>query len=492
MSNETGLAGGSSPDVIVIDTSGMMPATTSLSFNRDTGGLSIASSHRDYDLFVDGAFHSTGSLDGRKLRGDRINRIIDSQLAERFLYWRIATSASTSAIGSNLSADWTLADGNTAYVATAAGADESSTAVAFHCPIEGPAIAIRAGSSYTFQARIALHRCRATLRMAFCDEAGNELKAFQKPVSVPRLGGRKLDDYALCHLTAKAPSGSARLRLEIVKSKTLEGGDSFLFFTHPALCRTAELVAYPDLVNDLPEDLAVGFFTAATETIYTGQSPVPDEALDGGWHKVAVRNRRTGESHAIPVALPQSIRGGARILGFEGSVLVAHVDVPPGWSNPVTVSLWIDGRPVEPPSATEAGTGSLRLPLPAGPISSTSAWASPASCSASSRPSPRSPQHPGPPCRSIAPRRCPATSLPWPAIAMPRWRRAADPRHLTAQAWRSCTPFCSKASSGRAATSAPCPSRRPKAPRCRWSSPPTTASTSPMSAWRRYCSPPPA
>jgi O-antigen biosynthesis protein len=337
---------------------------TLLTFDHDTGGLVITSVDADYDLFVDNEFNSVNSLALSELRLDRLNRIIDSALAEDIIYWRIGGTDSITPVGRNLSEQWTLERGNTAYLAAAAGPDEKPVTAVFHCPIEGANISVTPGTVYTFQALFGLHRCRATIRFVFLDDSGAELRIAKAPVDVTNIGGREAEGYARVHLTARAPDKAAAMRVEIIKGATLEGDDSFLFFARPALCRSAQVIGYQYLINDMPEEVTVSCFNGGVATVYSGQIPIPDEALDGGWHKVGVRNRRTGVINTVPIALPASVKSNAMIHGLEGSSLVCQLGMPSSWTHPVGVSLWIDGKPHDEKFYSEPGNSILRIPLP--------------------------------------------------------------------------------------------------------------------------------
>jgi len=336
----------------------------SLSFDRETGSLAVFCRDAEFEILVDGNFCGIRRLEPHKLGIGRVNRIVDGDFAEPVPHWLIGAPGVASPVGRNLTADWTLDNGNTAYVAGKAAAGEAPVTATFHCPLEGPDLAIAAGEAYAFQACFGLHRCRATIRFVFTDAAGETVAVSEMPVETPAVGGRALRGYSRHHLVAKAPPDAARLRVELVKGPTLTGNDSFMFFTRAALCRASQAADFGQLHHALPVEVGIAMFARGGEPGYFGHIPVPDEALDGGWHKIGVKNRRTGELRTLPVAVPESLRARAEILGLEGAVLVCKLQLPASWTNPVGVSLWVDGAAVPGKIYSEPGTGMARLPLP--------------------------------------------------------------------------------------------------------------------------------
>ncbi len=83
-------------------------------------------------------------------------------------------------------------------------------------------------------------------------------------------------------------------------------------------------------------------------------------ALDGNPHQLTFRHRPSGDATSVPVFVPDTALTRGKILGLEGSTLVARIDV----EHSVFVSLWIDGQPVNERNASDAGSGTVRIPLP--------------------------------------------------------------------------------------------------------------------------------
>jgi O-antigen biosynthesis protein len=336
-------------------------------FNRQTGGLNIISMSATggYDVLVDDKLTGIYLPEAKPLRANYINRILDGTLALAELHWRSGETGADQPVKKNLNAEWTLEGGNTAYLAAAATAGETPVTAVFHCPLQGPSIGVNAGTVYTFEALIGLHRAEGLVRLVFLDAGGTEIKVFENPVLQTFWGGSRPELYGRNRITVRSPDGAARLRIELVKGVTTDGSDSFLFFAQPSLVRSAETIGFGTLNRDLPDAAAIELFQRGLDLCYFSGLALPGEAVDGQFHKLAVRGRESGKlSNSIPVALPDSLRCTGTIHGLEGSVLVARADLPKAWTNRVTVGLWIDGQPHGQIFYTEAGTGKIRLPLP--------------------------------------------------------------------------------------------------------------------------------
>jgi O-antigen biosynthesis protein len=337
---------------------------TFICFDPQTGGLKIAShaDANDYDLILDDQYSGVFIQPSKPLQTNRVNRICDPNFSKKELYWFTSGGAP---VNKDTSANWTLDDSHTAYLSSVAHAGEAVVVASFRCPIEGSEIAISAGEIYTFCGLFGLHRTTGRVRLIFSDGAGTEVKSFESAISEAFLGGTRQEEFYHARLTVRAPVNATKLRIEIVKDITAVGADSYLFFSQPALCKSSESVAFERLANDLPDAMVIEFFRRPADLLYIYDSPIPCEAFDGGFHKIAIRCRKSGKlSNALQVAILDNMRCDATIFGLESSVLVAKVDLPPGWTNQVSVALWIDGQPSGVSSGVEAGTGIVRLPLP--------------------------------------------------------------------------------------------------------------------------------
>lgn len=333
-------------------------------FDRRTGGLKIISlsAGAGHDVLVDGKFVGVAGGPAKSGRTERVNRLVDSELASQELPW--LDSATDVPVKKNLSPDWTLEGSNTAFIKSAAAADEKPVTAVFNCPVEGAGISVTAGRTYCFQALFGLHRAEGSVNLVFLDQEGESLKTFKAPISTNHQGGRTIAQYYRVDLSAQAPAGAAKLRIEIVKGLTLKGADSFLFFAHPALVQAAAMADYKWIERDLPDAAVVDLFGLADAAYVMRDVAIPGEALDGGFHNVAVRDCETGAtSPSVPVALPDSMRCTGQVYGIEGSSLTVQIGLPPSWTNRVTLSLWVDGQPDSRTFLSEAGSGTVRLPL---------------------------------------------------------------------------------------------------------------------------------
>ena len=336
------------------------PRSVFIGLNRQTGGLMAFAPDGDFELFVDDTLVNIGFNTLKTIQTDRINRICDSTLAETPLHWRVSMAEDAPAIGKNVSADWRLNDGNTAYLRSLAGPEERPVSAFFRCPIEGADLSVFPGDVYTFQASFAVHRAAGKIRFHFKSASGEVIHALEADIDTVAQGGTNLANYVSRHLSAKAPEGAAALSIEIIKSVTnKDEKDSYLFFTRPALTKSA-FVGFEHLRHDLPESWTVNAFRTRKSVLCSCDIPIPDIAMDGSKHRITIRHRPSGDSASVPVFLPSSVNIPGQIFGLEGSSMVAHVGTP----NPVCVALWCDGQPTGTTADSEAGTGRLRIPLP--------------------------------------------------------------------------------------------------------------------------------
>lgn len=336
------------------------PGTVFLGLDRQSGGLTAIAPDADFELFVDDRLVNVGLTNQKGLHTGHINRIGDSALAEQPLHWRQGMNADALPVAKNVSADWRLRDGNTAYIKSLAGPGELPVSAVYHCPVEGHAVSVTAGETYTFQASFAVHRATAKLRLHFMAANGDIIQSFDTDIGSKLIGGQLLSNYELRHLTATAPESATRLMVELVKSITnTSDKDSYLFFTRPALTRS-EFIAFENLHHDLPESWSVNAFRLPDAPLQICAMAIPDLALDGGRHRIDMRHRTSGGSATLSVFLPASVSISGRVLGVEGAVLVAEVTS----AFPVSIALWADGQPTGITADSQAGDGRVRLPLP--------------------------------------------------------------------------------------------------------------------------------
>ena len=333
-------------------------------FDRTSGGLTVTSTDPQFELLVDEKFAATATLAAGQIAPERVNRVVDSGFHEQLSFWREGSPGSSTFVLRNFSPDWTLDNGSTAYLASHAGPGERPLTAIFHCPIEGPSLSIAAGQTYCFQALIGLHRATASLRLVFLDGSGNELDTRQASSMAPRLGGRKVSGYEPVAVTATAPSAALHARLEIVKGITSSGEDSFLFFVAPSFCASARPQDHATLLNELPVDLVARHFASGLAGFCHGEIPVPDEALDGGWHDITLRHPASGAAQVVPVSAPETILASVNVLGLEAASLVCNFQAPPGWRSPVALSLWVDGQPAPGKHMADPAIREVRIAVP--------------------------------------------------------------------------------------------------------------------------------
>jgi hypothetical protein len=243
-------------------------------------------------------------------------------------------------VAKNLSPEWTLEGANTAYLRGKAGENEIPVVAIHTCPIDGRAIGIRAGEDYCFQALFALHRCMGTVRFVFLDEAGTSIASAQKAIPSEFEGGPKAAGYARVSLVARAPAGATRLRIEIEKGVTLRGAESLLFFTRPSLTRGSEKPSFDALLHTVSAIAASEIFRGNNSRFYACSIALPGEVMDGSLHTFRVKERGSGTwITPAPMEVQIGEASTGTIYGIEGSVLVARVDVPKGWSNAVSSSM---------------------------------------------------------------------------------------------------------------------------------------------------------
>ena len=342
----------------------LVTPAASVHFDTMSGSLTIASREpgEGYDIFVDGKFSGIRHPALQSFPIGRVNRLTDSEFTGPTLNWQ----ADNFPIAKNLSPEWALEDANTAYVRGKVDENEKPVVAIFTCPIDGRAIGIKAGEDYCFQALFALHRCMGTIRLVFLDEAGTVIGSAQRAIPPEFEGGPKVASYAHVSLVARAPAGATRLRIEIEKGVTLRGAESLLFFTRPSLTRGPEKPSFDALLHTVSAIAASEIFRSNSGRFYVCNVALPGEVMDGSLHTFRVKERGSG-TWITPAPLEVQIGEASTgvIYGIEGSVLVARIDVPKGWSNAVSVSLWIDGQPEGRLFFSHAGGSSVRLPLPA-------------------------------------------------------------------------------------------------------------------------------
>ncbi len=341
----------------------LVTPAVSVHFDTMTGSVNIAAREpgEGYDIFVDGKFSGIRHPALQSLPIGRVNRLTDSEFAGPTLNWQ----ADNFPVSKNLSPEWTLEGANTAYLHGKPGENEKPVVAIFTCPADGREIRIKTGEDYCFQALFALHRCMGAVRLVFLDETRTAIKNVQKTIPQEFEGGPKAANYAHVALVARAPAGATRLRIEIEKGITLGGTESLLFFMRPSLTRGFEKPSFDAILHSVSAIAASEIFRGDDSRFYACSIALPGEVLDGSLHTLGVKERGSGAwitPAPLEVQIGEACTG--MIHGIEGSVLVARVNVPKGWSNSVSVSLWIDGRPEGHPFFSQAGGSSVRLPLP--------------------------------------------------------------------------------------------------------------------------------
>lgn len=332
------------------------PQRIALQFDEAHAILSAYVPDRDFEVLLDDALVSVGGANFRSIPPYRVNRLI---LTGDDL-WRCDPPNPKARIGKNISPDWTLEGGDTFFIGGESAADEAAVTAAYVCPIEGPAITVLPGEAYTFEGHFAAHRCSGAVHLTFQTASGQTIRRHALPVMTRAQGGRHLEGYEHRHITVRAPAGAAALRLHVTKDVTAKGQkDSFLFLTQPVLTRSAAPAGSASLDTAIVPDLAVAIFRSPEAASQICQFAVPDAAIDGEAHAIAVRHRPSGEIATLTLSVPGGASFKTTVLGLEGSALVVHVDCPYA----LAVSLWVDGAwAVEAESQPQAGV--IRFGLP--------------------------------------------------------------------------------------------------------------------------------
>lgn len=362
MAHEGRATGGARPAISQLAT--LVTPTVSVHFDTFSGGLTIATREpgEGYDIFVDDKFSGVRQPAQQSFPIGRVNRLTDSEFAGPTLNWQ----ADNFPVAKNLSPEWILEGANTAYLLGKPGENEKPVVAVFACPIDGREIGIQSGEDYCFQGLFALHRCMGAIRLVFLDEAGTAIGNVQKAVPSDFVGGTKAAGYARVSLAARAPAGATRLRIEIEKGVTLSGIESLLFFTQPSLTRGPEKPDFDALLHNISPIAASEIFRGNDGRVYVCSIALPGEIMDGSLHTLRVKERGSGTwitPAPIEVQIGEASTG--EIYGIDGSALSARIEVPKGWRNSVSVSLWIDGQPESRLFFSQAGGNSIRLPLPA-------------------------------------------------------------------------------------------------------------------------------
>lgn len=182
-----------------------------LHFNRHTGGLSIFDLQVSggYEVLVDDRLAGIHIGEPKPVRLINVNRFLDGTLSLPELHWRIGGDPAAPPAAKNLNAEWTLEGGNTAYISSLAAPAEQPVTAVFHCPLQGPNIAVVAGTVYTFEMLIGLHRAEGEVRLVFLDRHGAEVETIATPVLKSFWGGTRPELYGRNVGIARAPNGAA-------------------------------------------------------------------------------------------------------------------------------------------------------------------------------------------------------------------------------------------------------------------------------------------
>jgi GT2 family glycosyltransferase len=150
--------------------------------------------------------------------------------------WTVTSPFSDMKSGKNVSAEWSLPDIDTYYVASGTTSKESWVATAkLADPLTQGETPIKPLSRYRFSILAATHRCAAVLRLTFRDDRGTVLSAVTREVERSFRGGAYLSDYETIEMEFVAPAQTASVSIEFDKGRTEQKSSSYLFFARPSL-----------------------------------------------------------------------------------------------------------------------------------------------------------------------------------------------------------------------------------------------------------------
>jgi GT2 family glycosyltransferase/glycosyltransferase involved in cell wall biosynthesis len=313
------------------------PHRLALDFDAAHAILNAYVPDQDFELLIDGRLLTVGGTHMKRITANRVNRLLSTDETP----WQPDSVEAAVKVGKNTAPGWTFKGHDTYYIASAAGSGELPVTVSYSCPIEGLSISVLQGEAYTFEGHFAAHRCTGAVRLTFKSAFGEPIKSHSLAIVTAAQGGRSIEGYQHSHITVRAPAGAASLTLQLVKDVTEKGEkDSFLFLTQPLLTRTAAPVGFDNIDHDIIPDYAVAMFKGVETAAQLCQFPVPDAALDGEQHLITIRHRPTGDTASLDLVIPAGAVFDTKVLGLEGSALVAQVISP----RPLAVSLWVDGQ----------------------------------------------------------------------------------------------------------------------------------------------------
>ena len=246
-------------------------------------------------LSVDGARYQRLRGDLRPLGG----RLLDNgDFRAGLSSWSVEGKAAGVKSGIDVTREWSLQDGHTAFIGTPADPALTPALVYVGNGREVP-IPIIAGRDYIVTALVGAHRCQVQVRVEMLDETGVVLSTVEDIVPTDTRGGQHRADYHHTRLVVRAPDGAVSARLSFRKRATAEGEqDSFMFVADAQFGWDGE---------PLP---AYALTPRRQESIRRWREPLllsvrlPSAVLDGELHRLEMRDPTSGDTVCGPVEYP--------------------------------------------------------------------------------------------------------------------------------------------------------------------------------------------
>ncbi len=319
---------------------------------------------RSIEVQADGA--PIAVLDGEgaaRFGAEAVNRAVAEGRQPFWTRWFVEEADSSRVCDANILPEWTLDDGDTAYLHSYASAEEAERRATYVCPAEGARLTAIPGQGYGVSALFGLHRTAGRLSLCFFGENGL-IARHDQPVPQDARGGRAPQDYASAAVHAYAPDGATSLTIQIVKAPTRAGEDSFLFFTRPRLWRGRSDAASKPALH-MPVSLAAALFACPDAELVLVPLVWTSETTNR--REISVLERSSGRRLAtLDFAPSVSEPFELEMLGLEGAVISARVTRAAAWLLEVKLALWVDQRPVSAQVLRTPCVGDVvRMPLPA-------------------------------------------------------------------------------------------------------------------------------
>jgi len=238
-----------------------------------TAGLAVSSMAVDYASDVVGVPASLGDINsgeaghlasieaGADVTRTAGNLVQNSEFLSDSSHWMTSGSTPNTAFGRNLSSDWNLDGGITAYVVQADGLEYPGTHIDLiaQSDVATRTTPVEAGKYYQASAYTGAHRCNVRLFLAWYDSTNVHISFSDGDGNYSeKMGGKYLDGYKRLFALAQAPVGAVKAILFLRKYPTTQGigaTNSYMFVTRVHFGEGSENMTAPSpwVSGDIPQ-----------------------------------------------------------------------------------------------------------------------------------------------------------------------------------------------------------------------------------------------